>query len=136
MSVLDFGCGPGRYTLPAARIVGKDGVVYAVDLHPLAVTKVDRAAKKDGAVNVRTIHSDCGTGLPTGSVDAVLLFDALHDVEDREVVLKELHRVLKPQGTLCYKDHTLNGEPLFSLLRSNGFSLLNEKTTLSIFGMS
>lgn len=46
MSGLDFGCGPGRYSIPAARIVGREGAVYAVDLHQLAVTMVDRAAKK------------------------------------------------------------------------------------------
>jgi ubiquinone/menaquinone biosynthesis C-methylase UbiE len=69
-------------------------------------------------------------------VDVVLLYDALHDVEDREAVLKELHRVLGHQGTLCYKDHTLNGEPLFSLLRANGFSLRSEKRMPLIFRKS
>src|SRR5271157_2547174 len=91
MSVLDFGCGPGRYSLPAARIVGNDGVVYAVDLHPLAVTMVGKTAKKDGTVNLQTIRSDCDTGLRSDTIDIVLLFDALHDVEDREAVLRELH---------------------------------------------
>jgi ubiquinone/menaquinone biosynthesis C-methylase UbiE len=136
MSVLDFGCGPGRYSLPAARIVGSMGMVYALDLHPLAVKMVERTAEKARLSNICTIRSDCGTGLPKGSIDSVLLYDALHDVEDKEAVLKELHRVLKHQGTLCYKDHTLGGEPLLSLLRSNGFSLQNETATQMIYRKS
>ncbi len=34
--VVDYGCGPGRYTIPVARMVGKEGRVYAIDIHPLA----------------------------------------------------------------------------------------------------
>ena len=134
MSVLDFGSGPGRYSLTAARIVGSKGMVYALDLHPLAVKMVARKAEKARLSNIRTIRSDCKTGLPTGSIDTVLLYDALHDVEDKKAVLKELHRVLKLKGTLY--DHTLNGEPLFSLLRSNGFSLQNETSAQFIFAKS
>ena len=120
MTVLDFGCGPGRYTLPAARMVGSDGTVYAVDVHPLALGAVKKKAAKERLNNVKPIHSDCTTGLPPQSVDVVLLYDALHDVVDREAVLTELYRVLKPIGRISYKDHTLNGESALSLLRSKG----------------
>jgi ubiquinone/menaquinone biosynthesis C-methylase UbiE len=133
MSVLDFGCGPGRYAVPAARIVAREGVVYSVDLHPLAIKMVENTAEKERLRNLHAIRSDCGTGLPFGSIDIVLLYNALHDVADKEAVLKELHRVLKPQGMLCCKDHTLKGAPLFSLLRSNVFSLQNETTTQFVF---
>jgi ubiquinone/menaquinone biosynthesis C-methylase UbiE len=136
ISLLDFGCGPGRYTLPAAKIVGSSGTVYAVDVHPLAIKTVERTAKKARLSNLRTIRSDCATGLPPRSVDAVLLYDTLHDVEDKHVVLAELLRVLKPQGALCYKDHTLKGEQLLSLMKSNGFSLHNETPKQLIFRKS
>jgi ubiquinone/menaquinone biosynthesis C-methylase UbiE len=121
MTVLDFGCGPGRYTLPAARMVGSKGTIYAVDVHPLALKAVEKKAKKEGLNNVQLIHSDCATGLASQSVDVVLLYDALHDVADKEAVLTELYRVLKPIGRISYKDHTLNGEPALSLMHSKGF---------------
>jgi len=38
--VLEVGCGPGFFTLPAAKIVGEEGYIYAVDVHPLAIKKV------------------------------------------------------------------------------------------------
>jgi len=36
-NVLEVGCGPGFFTIPAAHIVGEEGKVYAVDTHPLAI---------------------------------------------------------------------------------------------------
>ena len=126
MSVLDFGCGPGRYALPAAKLVGVGGAVYAVDVHPLAIAMIERKAKRDRLGNLQTIQTDCPTGLPTGSVDVVLLYDALHDVEDRSAVLTELHRVLKEDGRLRYRDHTFFGDQLVSLMKSRGFCAADE----------
>jgi ubiquinone/menaquinone biosynthesis C-methylase UbiE len=88
MSVLDFGCGPGRYALPAARMAGSDGRVYAVDVHPLAIRMVEKAARKQGLSNLRSIRSDCASGLDSQSMDVVLLYDALHDVENREAGIR------------------------------------------------
>ncbi len=36
-SVLDYGCGPGSYLGPTAELVGKSGMIYALDIHPLAI---------------------------------------------------------------------------------------------------
>ncbi|MGQ9673736.1 MAG: class I SAM-dependent methyltransferase [Candidatus Aminicenantales bacterium] len=40
--VLDFGCGPGSYLPPLAKIVGPSGKIYALDVHPLAIQMVKR----------------------------------------------------------------------------------------------
>ena len=100
MSVLDFGCGIGRYSLSAAEAVGSHGVVYAVDVHPLAIKMVEKKAAKARLENIHAVRSDCATGLAAESVDIVLLYDALHDVEDKRAVLRELHRVLRPRGDI------------------------------------
>jgi precorrin-6B methylase 2 len=55
MTVLDFGCGPGGFSLAAARLVGPEGRVYAMDIHPLAVKSVQRAADKQGFNNIQTV---------------------------------------------------------------------------------
>lgn len=122
MSVLDFGCGPGRYTLPAAELVGRQGVVYGLDVHPLALRAVEKKAQKQGMTNIRVINSDRSTGLDPESVDVVLLYYALHDIEEKDAVLKEIYRVLKPEGRLLYKDHT----NLVPLMLSSGFCLASE----------
>jgi ubiquinone/menaquinone biosynthesis C-methylase UbiE len=123
-AVLDFGCGIGSYAIPAAQIVGDRGVVYALDIHPLAVETVQRRARKENLANVETIQSDGDTGLPDESVDAILLYDVLHSVPDKGDLLRELHRILKHDGFLSVvPDHmeedvfleTVQGGSLFSL---------------------
>jgi len=103
--VLDYGCGPGSYIIPLAELVGESGKVYALDIHPLAIHKVQGIASKKQLANVKTILSDCKTGLHRNSLDAVLLYDAFHLLSDPEKVLKELQRVLKPDGILSFSDH-------------------------------
>jgi Ribosomal protein L11 methylase len=44
--VLDYGCGPGGYIIAAAELVGKSGKIYAVDIHPLAIQRVQNIASK------------------------------------------------------------------------------------------
>ena len=127
--VLDFGCGIGSFSLPAAQIVGDDGTVYALDIHPLAIDAVERRATKGKLTNVKTICSDRTTGLPDNSVDTILLYDVLHSVPDRPALLQELHRVLKLDGRLSVlPDHmdkhglleTMSAEGLFSLQTQQG----------------
>ncbi|KYH37203.1 MAG: methylase involved in ubiquinone/menaquinone biosynthesis, partial [Candidatus Bathyarchaeota archaeon B24] len=43
--VLDFGCGSGTYTIPAARLVGDEGKVYALDVRKKALDEVEAKAK-------------------------------------------------------------------------------------------
>lgn len=130
--VLDFGCGIGSFTLPAAQIVGKSGTVYALDIHPLATETVERRAASEQLGNIKTILSDRDTGLPDQSVDVVLLYDVLHSVSDQQALLRELHRVLRPPGLLSVvPDHmtrdqvlkTMGGEGLFDFQAQRGESL-------------
>jgi ubiquinone/menaquinone biosynthesis C-methylase UbiE len=99
-TVLDFGCGPGQFTIAAARLVGDKGYVHALDVHPTALEMVGGMASERGLSNVETIYSDLDTGLDEASVDAVLLFDAVRKRKDVSLVLREIHRILKPQGSL------------------------------------
>lgn len=122
--VLDYGCGIGSYALPAARLVGKTGKVYALDIHPLAVQAVERRARKERAANIQGICSDRDTGLLDGSVDLVLLYDVLHAVPDKGALLAELHRVLKADGKLLVKPDHLAEESFVPFMAATGlFSL-------------
>ncbi|MEA1959187.1 MAG: class I SAM-dependent methyltransferase [Chloroflexota bacterium] len=106
-TVLDYGCGPGSYTIPAARMVGEQGKVYAIDIHPLAVEAVESKAARANLKNIVTILSERNTGLPDECVDTALLFDAIHMIEDKKALLGELHRVIRPNGRLSiFVEHT------------------------------
>lgn len=98
--VLEYGSGVGSYTLPAARIVGAEGVVYALDIHPLSGAMVRRRAARRKLTNIKTILSHRDTGLPDESVNVILLYDTLHLVSDKKALLQELHRILKHDGFL------------------------------------
>jgi len=101
--ILDYGCGIGFNTIPAAEIVGREGTVYALDIHPLAIKSVEKRIREKGLKNVKTILSDLNTGLPDESVDVVLLYNVLPMVKNRPALIKELYRVLKPGGVLSVK---------------------------------
>jgi len=73
--ILDYGCGPGNYSIPAAQIVGDKGKVFATDMHPLSAQFVLKNARKANITNIETILTSCKTGLNENSVDVVLLFD-------------------------------------------------------------
>ena len=125
--VLDYGCGPGSYSIIAAELVGKSGKVYALDIHPLAVQRVQNIASKKKLMNVKTICSDCKTGLPDNSVDVVLLYDTFHNLGDPNGVLEELHRVLKPNGILSFNDHHMKEDEILSKVTDKGLFRLSRK---------
>jgi len=101
---LDYGCGTGFFTYAAARIVGEKGRVYALDRFPRQLEIVEKSLAKKGLANIETILSDSKTGLPGECIDVAWMCDVFHEVQQRRVVLEELHRVLKKDGVLAVYD--------------------------------
>jgi len=125
--VLDYGCGPGGYVAAAAELVGNTGKVYALDIHPLAVRMVRGIASREPLANVETILSNCDTGLPDATVDVVLLYDTFHNLSEPDRVLAELHRVMKPDGTLSFSDHHMTEEDIVASVTGSGLFRLSRK---------
>ena len=131
--VLDYGCGSGSYVTAVAELVGKSGKIYALDINPLAIKMVKKIIAKKQLPNVETILSDCNTGLPGDSIDAILLYDTFHDLVDQNIVLGELHRVLKLNGILSFSDHHMKENEINSqMTKLRLFKLLRKgKRTFS-----
>lgn len=73
--VLEVGCGPGFFTIPAARILTNTGIIYAVDIHRLAIKRVQNKIQKEELVNINTILTDAtSTDLSDQSIDLAFLF--------------------------------------------------------------
>jgi ubiquinone/menaquinone biosynthesis C-methylase UbiE len=125
--VLDYGCGPGAYVPDAAEMIGRSGKVYALDVHPLAIKRVQSIAKRRGLTNVETINSDCRTGLPDECLDAVLLYDVFHILDRPRAVLAELYRVLNAKGTISFSDHHMQQEDIIAGMTDGGLFVLVEK---------
>ncbi len=125
--VLDYGCGPGSFAIAAAQLVGPSGKVYAADVNLLAVRRVRDAALSAGLDNVRTIHTDCATGLESNSLDLALLYDTYHALAEPDETLAELHRALKPGATLSFSDHHMQKDAILSAVTRGGLFELSSK---------
>ena len=130
--ILDYGCGPGSYTIIAAELAGPTGKVYALDIHPLALQTVRAVASKRGLANIETIQSDCATGLENGSIDIVLLLDIFHGLGDPNEVLGELHRVLRSEGILSFSDHHMKEHEIISRITKTGLFKLSGKGKITL----
>ena len=98
--ILDFGCGSGVYTMAAARLAGRKGMVHAVDLHPANLEMIEKKAKELGLGNIDTVYSDLHTGIDDESMDAALICNELKRRKNVKELLEEVHRVIKPSGVL------------------------------------
>lgn len=133
--VLDFGCRNGQYTLPAAKVVGPLGRVYAMDKDAGALRTLRRTIRKRRIDNIRVLRVT-GSGplsVPPRTVDVALVYDVLHGgyfpgVNERTDLLGRLYVAAKPGGVLsCYLTHIrrygLTRRQLHREIRSAGFRL-------------
>ncbi len=129
--ILDHGCGVGSYSIPAARLVGPEGKVYALDIHPMGIERTQKRAEKAGLTNVETILSGLENGLPDEHVDVVLLIDVFTWIHDKTALLQEFHRVLKPSGRLFILiDHTSPDGCKTNVKQSGLFKLVSQEENL------
>lgn len=101
--VADLGCGAfGYFTFLLAKIVGKSGKVYAVDIIKDSLEAIKKRAKIENLSQIETIWSDLevvgGANIKSDSLDSVLLINVLHQSEKKINILKECMRILKPGG--------------------------------------
>ncbi|MCK4614563.1 MAG: methyltransferase domain-containing protein [Thermoplasmata archaeon] len=133
-TVVDYGCGIGNFTFPAAKIVGKDGTVYAMDIHPMVIKLIDRKVRKGGFGNIKTVLTRRETGLADRSVDIVLLYDVLQMIKDKEKLIRELHRVLKPDCMLSATPEHMDADEFMRVITGDDlFTLIKQKETIYNF---
>jgi len=108
--------------------VGAEGKVYALDIHPDACEDVKKRAAKERLRNIETIRSECMTGLTDECVDIVFFHEVLHALGDKkQMVLKELHRVLKVEGILSFSDHYMKKKEIIASVTGQGLFRLLKK---------
>lgn len=101
MTVLDFGCGPGYFTIDIAQMVGESGRVIAADLQEGMLQKLRDKIQGTALEQRITLHKcDEGRIGLSGYVDFILAFYMLHEVSSREALFNEMGSILKPNGQL------------------------------------
>ena len=110
---VDLGAGPGFFALPAARLVGEGGRVYAVDVEPSMLDVCRRRAEEAGLTGIETVHSaETQIPLPDATADRVLIAFVLHEADDIAALLREAARLLRPGGEIAVAEwHKAEGTP-------------------------
>ena len=132
--IVDLGCDPGRFTILAARIVGPEGKVCALDIHPLHTAIVAARIAIGGPKNISVMHADCcATGLPDKAIDLIFINDAFHEF-DKVGCLKEAARILKADGTLAIYEAEMKEAKLLGIIEgANLFTLVEKEKRLYKF---
>lgn len=117
MKVADLGCGAtGHFVFPAAKAVGKKGMVYAVDILKPVLESIKKRAAQDNAENVLTIWTDLevfgATKIESGSLDVAMLINTLYLSHKRVEILREAIRMLKKGGRLLIVEWENIASPL------------------------
>lgn len=107
-TVVDLGAGSGFYSLAAARIVGREGRVFAVDVQKDLLDRLYHAAQSEGLHHLEVVWGDIehygGSKLREGSADVVLLCNTLFQLENKQVAVDEAMRLLRNGGRLIAVD--------------------------------
>ncbi|MFQ5662108.1 MAG: class I SAM-dependent methyltransferase, partial [Candidatus Paceibacteria bacterium] len=108
MLAADFGTGSGHYAIAASEVVGNSGRVYAIDIQQALVKKVKNLAIAENRQNIDVLWGDIeqahGTKLGDESVDAVIIANDLFQVEEKNNMINEARRILKPKGKVLVVD--------------------------------
>lgn len=105
MIVADLGAGSGFFTIPLAKKVGKTGLVYALDLVAESLEIIEEKAKNEKLFNIETLICDLEREkikIKDEICDLVLLVNVLYLMENKEPVIKEINRILKPNGKAIF----------------------------------
>jgi ubiquinone/menaquinone biosynthesis C-methylase UbiE len=132
MTVLEIGPGMGYYSLPLARLVGRNGRVICVDVQEKMLQNLRKRAAKAGLLDRITtiLASDNSLHLEAfqSSVDFVFLFAVVHEVPDQVRLFEEVRRAMKPNGLLFFAEPKGHVKPpefeqSVQLIKSNGLEI-------------
>lgn len=128
MTVVDYGCGPGRYATKFAELVGENGKVYALDIHELAIEGVKKRIQKQNIKNIEPIliHGYNST-LPDGIADVVCAIDMFFLIKQPTEFFGELKRITRSNGTLVIDDgHQSRSETKQKIIDSGYWDIVEE----------
>lgn len=114
--VAELGCGSfGYFVYPIARLVGKNGRVYAVDILKSSLEEIKRKAIQENLRQIETIWSNLeifkAAKINSNSLDVVLLINVLSQSDKKAEIIREGARLLKRNGKLVIIEWKSGGTP-------------------------
>ena len=127
-TVIDYGCGPGRYAVEFARLVGSDGKLIAIDLVEIALQETRKKLEASAFSNYELVLAqDYDTGLDDNTADAVFSIDMFHHVPDTDSFLREVYRIAKPDALLFFSGGHMLRKSLKAKVEQSGIWELAEE---------
>jgi len=110
--VADVGSGSGAFSIPMAKAIAPNGILYAVDIDQKMLDYVAERAKKEGVTNLRTVLGEFDDPkLPVKTVDVAFFHRVLHMIEHRQAYLNATVKYLKPDGRVVVIDKNPEESP-------------------------
>jgi ubiquinone/menaquinone biosynthesis C-methylase UbiE len=128
MTIVDYGCGPGRYTTRFAYLVGEGGNVFAVDVHELAIGVVKKKIEKQGLKTITPVLAQgYDSGIPDAVADIVCAIDMFFAIHNPTAFLAELKRITRAEGFLVIDDgHQSRSETKRKIIASGYWKIIEE----------
>jgi ubiquinone/menaquinone biosynthesis C-methylase UbiE len=105
MVVADFGAGGGYFTIPAARLVGPEGKVFAIDIQKQSLDNIRSKAALEHLRHIEAVWADLesprGSRLPNHAADFVIIANILFQIEKKQELFNEANRILRAGGRLA-----------------------------------
>ena len=110
--VADIGSGAGSFSIPMAKAIAPNGILYAVDIDAKMLDYVAAEAKKEGVTNLRTVLGENDDPkLPVKNLDVAFFHRVLHMIEHRQVYVNATANYLKPDGRIVIIDKNPEQSP-------------------------
>lgn len=136
MSVLDFGCGPGFFTLTAADLVGDNGKVIAVDLQQGMLDILESKLSGTDIGNRVVLHKCKADSIDLDEkFDFIYAIYVVHETPDPKKTFQEMYNMLEQGGKLLSIDPKMHFskkrfDEMLITVREIGFKIVKSKTTL------
>jgi len=99
--VADIGCHEGYMTFKLAKEVSENGKVFAVDVNQSKLDKLKEHIDQRKVNNITLVKGDYGNPkLPLNTLDAVIILDTYHEMDNHDQILQHIKAALKPGGRL------------------------------------
>lgn len=135
MTVMDYGCAMGYFSIPLARMTGTGAKVYCVDIQAKMLARLRKRAVKYGVADIIVplqVGKDYHAADLQGKLDFALLFAVVHEVPDKAALFADMFAMLKPGGRILFvepQNHVTAEEfrKSIAIARDAGFKELDEK---------
>ncbi len=128
MTILDYGCGIGNYTLEASAIVGEEGKITGADISKMMISRLAKDAKSLSMNNIEPVLIKEIDDIEENGFDYIFLIDVLHFINKKYEIIKKLTEKLSDRGKILLNFDHINRqteERLMTDLAKLPFAVVN-----------